>query len=92
MTYKIIYICLLLVILIAGLYYYLDVQEKHLNELKRVEILEKKINQKNYQINQARMNTTPCLIPDLNSPKECYIDSNYECTWSLDADRCNLIQ
>lgn len=90
MGYKFVYIILLVVIIIYGIYYYLDVQEKHTNELKRVEILEKKINQKNYQINQARMNTTPCTIPDLTTPKECYIDSNYECTWSIEADRCNI--
>jgi hypothetical protein len=90
MTYRLLYILLLLAIIIFGIYYYLDIQEKHTNELKRVEILERKNNQKNYVINQARLNTSPCSIPDLNSPKECYIDSNYECKWSVEADRCNL--
>jgi hypothetical protein len=61
-----------------------------MEDSKRVEILERKNNQKNYVINQARLNTSPCSIPDLNSPKECYIDSNYECKWSVEADRCNL--
>lgn len=78
-------------IIIYVLYYYIDNLERHQAELKRIDILERKHNQRNYQINQARLNTNPCNIPDLNTPKECYIDSNQLCKWSIEAERCNQI-
>ncbi len=70
----------------------MTMNEKHENELKRVSIIEKKIKQKKFIIEQARMHSTPCDTPDLLTPKECYIDSNYQCKWSIEADRCNLIE
>jgi hypothetical protein len=91
MSYRYLYIGIIFIIIVYGLYNYLDTIEKHNNELRRIEILEKKMNQRNYQINQARLNTQPCHIPDLNTPKECYIDSRQECKWSVEADRCNIV-
>ncbi len=91
LTSKYLYFSILISILIYGLYVYIDNLERHQAELKRIDILERKINQKNYQITQARMNSNPCPIPDLNTPKECYIDSHQECKWSVEAERCNAI-
>jgi hypothetical protein len=61
-------------------------------EMKRIDMIERKMNQRNYQLNQARLNTTPCPIPDLIGPKECYVDSQQQCKWSVEAERCNLIE
>ena len=91
MNYRYIYIILVIMVLVYGLYLYMEIQEKHNNEIKRIEILEKKLNQKKYNIENARLNSTECPIPELNSPKECYNDSNYSCKWSVEAERCNLI-
>lgn len=92
MNYKHIYIILVLILLVYLLYTYMDIQDKHNYELKRIEVLQKKLNQKKNEVENARANTTECPIPELNSPKECYIDSNYNCKWSIEADRCNLIK
>ena len=91
MSYKFIYFGIIITIIVFGIYQYIDIRERHDNELIRIEILEKKRKQRNYQINEARLNSVECSIPDLNTPKECYLDSNYTCKWSIIADRCNAI-
>lgn len=90
-TSKYLYFSILIAILIYGLYVYIDNLERHQSELKRIDLLERKMNQKNYQISQARLNSNPCQIPDLNTPKECYMDSGQTCKWSIEAERCNAI-
>jgi len=92
MTYKFIYLGIIVAILGFAVYQYIDISERHSLELRRIEILEKKRKQRNYQINQARINSVECPIPDLNSPKDCYLNSNYSCKWSIAADRCNSLE
>lgn len=91
MSYNFYYILIIVLIILYFFYYYLVKIESHQHELKRILILEKKMKQREFLINQARSLSVPCNIPDLNTPKECYLDSNYDCKWSTDAERCNLI-
>jgi len=92
MTYKFIYFGIIIAIVVFGFYQYIDIRERHDLELKRIEILERNIKSRNYQISQARLNSVECPIPDLNTPKECYLDSNYTCKWSIKANRCNSLE
>ena len=94
MNYKIflfVILILLIILLIYGITEYIKINDNHDDELKRIEILENKKKLYNYYQIQARVNSTECIIPSLNTPKECYINSNYKCKWSVLADRCNLI-
>ena len=86
---KLIYIILIVIITIWTLYLYLINDHYHKNELRRIEIIENKMRQKREFINSHRMNSIPCNIPNLNTPRDCYNNSNYNCKWKLEADRCN---
>lgn len=92
MAYKLIFLFFILSATIYAVNYLIHISEKHDNEIKRINALDKQYKQKKFIVDQARLNTTPCHIPDLLTPKNCYIDSNYDCTWSTEAERCNLIE
>ena len=92
MTYRLLFVIVLVICSIYVLSYLFSLSEKHDNEMKRVLTLEKKWKQKQFMVNQARLNSSPCPVPDLLTPKECYVDSNYQCNWSVESDRCNLIE
>lgn len=92
MSYRLLFLVLLIIAGLCVVNYLYTLSEKHDNEMKKITILEKRIKQKQFATEQARLNSTICNIPDLNTPKECYVESNYQCNWSIDADRCNLIE
>jgi hypothetical protein len=92
MPYRLIYFIVFAVIVFFVVSYAMSINEKHDSEIKRINILEKKFKQKKFMVDQARLESNPCPIPDLNTPKDCYTESNYQCNWSIDADRCNLIE
>jgi hypothetical protein len=86
MLYNILFYISLLV-LIVYIYKLIDSYDQHFRELKRIQILEKKLE----ELANIRTKTTACDIPNLNTPRECYIDSNYTCKWNIVADRCDKI-
>jgi len=91
MSYRLLFFIILIICGLCAINYLYNLSEKHDNEMKKIMLLEKRIKQKQFAVDQARLNSTPCDIPDLNTPKECYVESNYQCNWSVEADRCNLI-
>ena len=92
MSYRLLFLILLIIGGICAMNYLFSLSEKHDNEMKRINMLEKKLKQKQFMVDQARLNSTPCPVPDLMTPKECYMESNYQCNWSIESDRCNLIE
>lgn len=88
---KTIYISIIVLVTIWTLYLYLENDQKYKNEMNRITYLEHKIRKKNDYIKQNRMSTIPCSVVNLETPRDCYIGSNYSCKWCEAAERCNQI-
>lgn len=88
---KLVYLILIAIVTIWTLYIYFINDQDHKNELKRIEIIENKNRQKKDFIDSHRNNTIPCNVPNLNTPRDCYNNSNYTCKWHIEANRCNQI-
>ncbi len=89
--FKYIYLSLIFIILIWTIYIIYDNQHKYNLELKRIKYIENIINNNKLKKELARTNSISCDTENLYNPKDCYIESNYTCKWSLEADRCNKI-
>lgn len=88
---KLIYIALVIIISLWTFYVFMEQDYDYQNELRRIQYIETRYQKKKDYINYNRMNTTPCEIPGLNTPRECYIESEYKCKWSEKAERCNQL-
>lgn len=86
---KIVYFCLIAIITIWTIYLYIKSNSDYKNEIRRINYLENKIRREKDYLNYHRLNTIPCYIPNLNNPRDCYLGSNYNCKWNVDANRCN---
>lgn len=63
---------------------YLYEAKSHEIELKRIDIIEKKMQ-------EARSQTVACPINNLNDPRSCYMKSDHTCSWNEKAGRCDKI-
>ena len=89
MSYLITIGCIIAVLaIILGIY--LRVVMTHESELKKFSHLEARFKAKDDTREKARLNTTPCDISNLDTPRDCYFNSDYRCKWDKVADRCNL--
>lgn len=88
---KLIYIALVIIISLWTFYVFMEKDYDYQNEMRRIQYIETKNQKKKDYINYNRTNTTPCEIPGLFTPRDCYIDSEYTCKWNERADRCNQI-
>lgn len=88
---KEIYFISICIITIVVLYLYYQQREDHAKELQRIEQLETEFRNKQRELEILRSKTTACPIPNLDSPKKCYIDSKYECSWNMEAERCDKL-
>ena len=59
-------------------------------ELARINLLEQKYHQREKDIDFIRSQTQACPTTGLDTPRRCYIDSDYACTWYDRAQRCDL--
>ena len=80
---------ILLVTSIVSIMFIRDKQE-HEAELVRIELLEKKHKIEMNKLSKIRSKTKPCPIPGLETPRSCYIDSDYKCHWNEEAKRCDI--
>lgn len=84
-----IYISIVVLIILITIILLSSHNSAHNNELRRISLIEEKMQEKKNRINYNRLKTQPCHIKNLDCPRDCYIGSNYKCKWSIDADRCN---
>ena len=42
------------------------------------------------ELEKIRSRTTPCPTKNLKTPRKCYFESNYRCSWNENAKRCDL--
>lgn len=85
-----IYIVGLVFVTLIVLSMYIINQMDHLRELEKIRMLEEKMANHDLNLRKIRNRTTACPIKDLTTPRNCYFDSNFTCSWNEDADRCDL--
>ena len=67
-------------------------KKTHLLELKKIKNIEMNIEKKEKELALIRSRTTPCPIDNLSDARSCYLDSNRQCSWNINTDRCDLIK
>ena len=93
MQYNISWIYLLgvFVITVFVLIVFITNNKNHEEEIKRIGIIEEKINAKKKELELIRSKTTPCKYKKLDDPRSCYFKSNYSCSWNEEAERCDAL-
>ena len=84
-----IYISIVILIILITIILLANHNAAHNNELRRISLIEARMQDEKNRINYSRLKTQPCHTKNLNNPRDCYIGSNYKCKWSIDAKRCN---
>jgi regulatory protein YycI of two-component signal transduction system YycFG len=86
-----IYIITLLVLTVFFVYLYFNDWNEHQKEFDRISNIEKNYEEEQKRINELRAKTTECSIKGLESPRICYVGSNYTCKWNTDTKRCEQL-
>ena len=89
--FKYIYLSCILILILCTIYLIYDKQNKYNIEMKRISYIEKLQNKNKINRELARSNSIPCDIDNLYNPRDCYLESNQTCKWSMEAERCNKI-
>lgn len=84
-----IYIIGLIIISFAMLYLYVYYDRENKKELEKISYLEKKQEIKEKKLALIRSKTQPCMITELDTPRTCYMDSQYKCSWNEAGERCD---
>jgi hypothetical protein len=83
------YIIALVVSTVVILYMYITSEYDHNLEINKIEQLEKREFEKHRKIDMARSQSVSCPIVGLDDARKCYFESEYNCMWSEEAQRCN---
>jgi hypothetical protein len=86
---KKVYFAGILVITIIVLFLYIKKEREHHKELDKIRRLEKQIKKEKYRLTNIRKQTKPCPVRGFTDPRNCYVQSNYRCSWNEQADRCD---
>lgn len=84
-----IYIAGLLIITIIIVLYYYSQEADYRREIEKISALERQQELYERNLELIRSRTIPCPIPNLMTPKSCYLDSELTCTWNEQAKRCD---
>jgi hypothetical protein len=90
MIEKIYFISIFLITVFVVYLYFAQYQDYN-KEMAKIESLEKEYEHKQKELEAIRSKTTPCNISNLDTPRKCYIDSGYQCSWNADIQRCDKL-
>ncbi len=68
---------------------YLLSRRDHQKEIAKIEMLELKYKEEKEELDKIRQKTKPCTETGLTTPRSCYFQSMYKCSWNEDAKRCD---
>lgn len=88
MIHKIYIVGIIIITIIIGIHYYIQECDYRL-EMDKIIQLEAEYAKKQKELEFIRSQTVPCHKPNLNTPRSCYIDSGYLCSWNEMAQRCD---
>ena len=82
------YIYSLLFVTICAIIYYNIKSEEHKNEMNKIIMLEAKFAEQESELEKLRATTQTCNVGTFLTPRSCYENSNYECSWNEFTKRC----
>jgi len=88
--FKNIYFIGILLVTLAIIIIYIIQERKHKHELDKINRLEREYDMEQKRLSKIRLRSDPCPTPNLNSPRTCYFQSNYKCSWNERGKRCDL--
>lgn len=86
-----IYVIALIILTVVVIYLYMCNEQNYRRELDKIEMLERTQAQRQRELYSIRSRTIACPIPGLNTPRKCYFDSQHQCSWNVDAERCDKL-
>lgn len=86
-SHKIYIFCIIAITIGVILYYYVK-SEEHKKELEKIARVENALIQQEIELERARALTTICPTGNFLTPRSCYEDSNYVCSWNEITKRC----
>jgi hypothetical protein len=84
------YILIIIVITAIVIFYYYSQEQDYKREIDRISRIEDKYKRESDELDFIRTQTTPCQIGDFKTPRSCYYDSGYACSWNDLAKRCDM--
>lgn len=84
------YILVVIVITAIIIFYYYSQEQDYQKEIDKISQIEDKYKRESSELDFIRMQSLPCQIGDFKTPRSCYIDSGYACTWNDMAKRCDM--
>jgi hypothetical protein len=85
-----IYIFTVIVITAAILMYYYAQEADYRREIDKINRLEIKNFKEQRDLDIIRSQTMACPRGDFKTPRSCYFDSEYMCSWNDVANRCDM--
>lgn len=83
-----IYIFCIIAITIGVIIYYYVKSAEHKKELEKIARVEAKMIQQEMELDKLRASTVVCPAGTFLTPRSCYEDSNYTCSWNEVTQRC----
>jgi hypothetical protein len=71
------------------LIYYYNQEAEYRKEIDKINKLENQKRLQQLQLSLIKAESTPCPVGNFTSPRSCYIDSGYSCTWNDVINRCD---
>lgn len=92
MSGKVINIFLIGIFLITLIVFisYIIKERDHRTEIEKIRALEEINKKRQNELEIVRQRTVACPIENLNDPRSCYYDSNFQCSWNKEAERCDV--
>ena len=84
------YILVIIVITAIVIFYYYTQEEQYKKELDRISRIEDKYMHDQAELDMIRSQSKPCQVGDFKTPRSCYFDSGYSCSWNDMAKRCDV--
>lgn len=84
-----IYILTIIILsIIIVIYYYLQ-EADYKKEIEKIDRLETIKRRETKELDMIRSQSIPCPYGNFRSPRSCYFDSGYSCTWNDLAQQCD---
>lgn len=85
-----IYIFTIIIVTAVILIYYYAQEADHRKEMEKINLLEIKNFKEQRELDIIRSRTVACPYGDFKTPRSCYFDSGYMCSWNDLANRCDI--
>lgn len=84
-----IYITAIFLLTIVIVIYYYSQESDYKKEIEKIDRLESMRRRDQQELDIIRLQSMPCPYGNFKTPRSCYFESGYLCTWNDIAQRCD---